>query len=130
MTGGSRLCVAIAGLLVAGSLAACSSDDAEPTPAATGTASGSITIYSGRDEEFVKSLFDDFTEATGIETEVRYGDSAELAATILEEGENSPADVFFSQDAGSLGAVAEAGSLATLDEATLDRVEDRFRSDD
>ena len=89
-----------------------------------------LTIYSGRDEEFVKSLFDDFTEATGIETEVRYGDLAELAATILEEGENSPADVFFSQDAGSLGAVAEAGSLAPLDEATLDRVEDRFRSDD
>ena len=130
MTRSPRLRIAIAGLLLAGSLAACSADDADPTPAATGTGTGSITIYSGRDEEFVKSLFDDFTEATGIETEVRYGDSAELAATILEEGENSPADVFFSQDAGSLGAVAEAGLLAPIDEAALERVEERFRSDD
>jgi iron(III) transport system substrate-binding protein len=75
-------------------------------------------------------LFEDFSAATGIDIDVRYGDSAELAATILEEGDDSPADVFFSQDAGSLGAVAEAGLLMALPSETIDRVEPRFRSED
>lgn len=126
----TRLRITAAGLIVSLALAACSGDDAETEQGTDPTeASGSITIYSGRDEEFVKTLFEDFTRATGVETEVRYGDSAELAATLLEEGDNSPADVFFSQDAGSLGAVAETGSMAPLDDAMLDRVEERFRSD-
>ena len=47
------------------------------------------------------------TQETGTEVEVRYGDSAESAATIAEEGESSPADVFFAQDPGSLGSVED-----------------------
>jgi iron(III) transport system substrate-binding protein len=87
-----------------------------------------LTVYSGRDERFVKPAFDKFTELTGIELRVRYGDSAELAATMLEEGSNSPADVFFSQDAGALGVVASRGRLAELPEGTLRRVPRRFRA--
>jgi iron(III) transport system substrate-binding protein len=92
------------------------------------TSATTLTIYSGRDERFVKPAFDKFTELTGIELKVRYGDSAELAATLLEEGSNSPADVFFSQDAGALGAVAMRGRLAVLPEGTLRRVPRRFRA--
>lgn len=110
-------------------LAACSPGGQSGTGEG-GEEPGRLTIYSGRSEEFVAPLFERFTEDTGIEIEVRYGDSAELAATILEEGEASPADVFFSQDAGSLGVVAEAGLFAPLDEAILERVLPRFRSDD
>ncbi|MEX2422207.1 MAG: iron ABC transporter substrate-binding protein, partial [Actinomycetota bacterium] len=91
---------------------------------------GTLTIYSGREEEFVAPLFEAFEADTGVELDVRYGDSAELAATILEEGDGSPADVFFSQDAGSLGAVAEAGLFAPIDAEVLDRVETRFRAAD
>ena len=74
-------------------------------------------------------LIAQFEDLTGISVEVRYGDSAELAATILEEGRNSPADVFFAQDPASLGTVAQAGLFATLgDQFTAkDRVEQRFR---
>jgi iron(III) transport system substrate-binding protein len=88
----------------------------------------SLTIYSGRDERFVQPLFDRFTQLTGIEVSVRYGDSAALAATLLEEGNRSPADVFFAQDAGALGAVASEGRLTVLPTSTLRRVPKRFHA--
>ncbi len=93
-----------------------------------GEPTGTVTVYSGREEEFIGPLFEQFETDTGIELDVRYGDSAELAATILEEGDSTPADVFVSQDAGSLGAVAEEGLFADVDPAILERVDPRFRS--
>ncbi|WP_027340775.1 iron ABC transporter substrate-binding protein [Halonatronum saccharophilum] len=87
-----------------------------------------ITIYSGRSENLIGPVFDKFTEETGIEVNVRYGDTAELAATILEEGDNSPADIFFAQDAGALGALAREGRLQTLPQEYLDKVDSRLRS--
>jgi len=88
-------------------------------------ASDSLTVYSGREEELVAPLFDRFEQETGINVEVRYGDSAELAATIAEEGGNSPADVFFAQDPGSLGSVGDR--LMPLPDEVLERVDARFR---
>lgn len=120
--------LAIALLLLAG---ACGGEgDAAPTvdDAVDTEEAATLTVYSGRDEEFVGALFEQFTEDTGIELDVRYGDSAELAATILEEGESSPADLFLSQDAGSLGAVAEAGLFGEIEDEVLERVDERFRS--
>jgi iron(III) transport system substrate-binding protein len=93
-----------------------------------GDAGGPLTVYSGRNEEFIGKLLQRFQQDTGIRLEVRYGDSAELAATIIEEGSNSPADVFISQDAGSLGAVGEAGLFAPIDQRVWNRVDRRFRS--
>jgi len=89
---------------------------------------GTVTVYSGRSEELVGPLLADFTETTGIEVEARYGDTAEMANLILTEGENSPADVFFAQDAGALGAVGAQGLLAPLPEEILGAVDERFRS--
>jgi len=91
---------------------------------------GTLTVYSGREEELVEPLFEQFEQETGIAVDVRYGDSAELAATIAEEGENSPADVFFAQDPGSLGAVEEQGLLASLPDSILNLVDQRFRDPD
>ena len=107
----------IALLSLAGGVIGCGGDD-----------SGTITVYSGREEELVAPLFERYEEQTGNELEVRYGDSAELAATILEEGDNSPADVFFSQDAGALGALEKDGRFSELDEEILARVDERYRS--
>ncbi|MGD2026705.1 MAG: iron ABC transporter substrate-binding protein [Anaerolineales bacterium] len=85
-----------------------------------------LTIYSGRSESLVAPLIDQFETDTGIEVEVRFGSTSEIAATLLEEGENSPADVFFAQDPGGLGAVADAGLLAELPKVVLNKVDERF----
>ena len=67
---------------------------------------GSLVVYSGRSESLVAPIIAQFAEATGIDVQVKYGSTFEVAATLLEEGENSPADVFFAQDPGGLGAVS------------------------
>ncbi|HEU0336102.1 MAG TPA: iron ABC transporter substrate-binding protein [Gaiellaceae bacterium] len=103
-------------LAVAAALGGCGGDDG-----------GVLTVYSGREEELVAPLFERFEEESGVDVQVRYGDSAELAATIAEEGDNSPADVFFAQDPGSLGAVAEEGLLEQLPSDVLERVDERWR---
>ena len=126
MRAGISVRAAAMAVLVVG-LGGCA-DNASGTATGAIEGTGSVTVYSGREEEFIGPLFEQFEEESGIELEVRYGDSAEFAATILEEGDSSPADVFVSQDAGSLGAVAAAGLFAPIDDEILERVDERFRS--
>ncbi len=76
----------------------------------------SLTVYSGRGEALVQPLVERFTAETGVAVSVRYGGTAELAVLILEEGRASPADVFWGQDAGALGALSLAGRLEPLPE--------------
>ena len=89
-----------------------------------------LTVYSGRSEEFIAPFFDRWESESGITLNVRYGDSAELAAQILEEGENSPTDLFLSQDAGSLGAVSAAGLFAQLPSTVGQLIESQYIAED
>jgi len=107
--------------------------DGQPTSESSGPSepdaeAGTLTIYSGRSENLVGPIIEQFADATGIHVQVRYGSTAEMAAAILEEGANSPADIFFAQDPGGLGAVAEAGLLAQLPAQILGRVDPAFSS--
>ncbi|MEM7481404.1 MAG: extracellular solute-binding protein [Acidobacteriota bacterium] len=86
-----------------------------------------VTVYSGRNESLIGPLLARFKEQTGITVDVRYGDTAELAATLLEEGAATPAQVFISQDAGALGAVAAQGLFKTLPADVTGRVPARFQ---
>ena len=77
--------------------------DASPM---NGADPGSLVVYSGRSESLVAPVIRQFQEATGIDVQVKYGGSSAIAATLQEEGENSPADIFWAQDPGALGALS------------------------
>lgn len=85
-------------------------------------ASGKLIIYCGRSESLVGELIERFRAETGIQVQVKYGKTGPLASLILEEGRRSPADVFFAQDPGGLGLLAQAERLVQLPHDTLEQV--------
>ncbi|GII92584.1 iron ABC transporter substrate-binding protein [Sinosporangium siamense] len=134
-----RRLIAAALLPLALTAAACggqATQEAQTTPAPGTSATpesfgeNSLVIYSGRNENLIAPLIDKLKAATGVDVQVRYGDSAELAAQILEEGDRTRADLYFSQDAGALGALSKAGLLAPLPQPLLDRVPEKYRGAD
>lgn len=98
------------------------------SPSGQPLAPAGLVLYSGRSESLVGPILQQFQQVSGIQVAVRWGSSAEIAATLLEEGDLSPADLFFAQDPGALGAVVN--SLAPLPQDVLDRVDPQFRDPD
>ena len=113
-------------------LAGCAqgADETLPPPAENENAGERLVIYSGRSDSLVQPIIDQFEAASGAEVDVRYGSTSEIAGLLLEEGANSPADLFYAQDPGGLGAVQAAGLLAPLPDEILDKVPERFAADD
>ena len=87
-----------------------------------------LTVYSGRSQELVGPIIEQFSELTGVNVEVRWGGTAEMAAAIMEEGDNTRADVFYAQDPGALGALRSR--FAELPDEILDLAQPQFRADD
>jgi iron(III) transport system substrate-binding protein len=90
-------------------------------PACSG--SDRLTVYSGRAEELIGPLLEQFAEEQDVGIDVRYGDSAELAQLIDTEGEDSPADVFISQSPGAVAFLDQDDRLAPLSDSILESVE-------
>jgi iron(III) transport system substrate-binding protein len=86
-----------------------------------------ITLYSGRIPAAIGGAVDRYEAEAERDVQVRYADTADLAATLIEEGDASPADVFFAQEPGAIAAVADAGLLARLPDDILDRVPALYR---
>jgi len=78
-----------------------------------------VRVYSGRQYDLERA-FTQFTEQTGIKVEFQFGNDAELRERIAAEGENTPADVFISVDAGNLVKAADQGLFRSLDAPALD----------
>ncbi len=123
-------------LFIAMMAASACGDDDTPTPVPSTPTSalatptpqvgGSLTIYSGREENLIGPIIEQFKQAAGIDVGVKYGKNAELVATIQEEGNNSPADIFFGSDPGALGALQDR--LVVLPNDILDKVPVQLRS--
>ncbi len=109
--------------LALAALAACADGGPETTsePSAREPADpGSLVVYSGRSKSLVEPIIEQFADTSGIDVSIKYGETAEIAAILLEEGKRSPADVFFAQDPGGLAAVTEM--LDTLPDGVLGQV--------
>ena len=91
-------------------------------------AAQNLTLYSGRSKALVEPVVDRFEEQTGINVQVRYGSSTQLSLALMEEGSRTPADLFWAQDAGALGAVHAEGILEELPNDLLAKVPEQFRS--
>jgi len=93
---------------------------------------GELEVYLGGGEsglyrDLIALLEDVYPEFNAL---IRGFGAAEAANTILTEGESTPADVFWSVDAGSVGAVADEGLTGTLPAEVVDPVPEEFRPND
>lgn len=114
-------------VLVAGLVTACGSggDSASESASASAGGTAEITLYSGRSEELVGPLVEQIKGTVAVKPAYD-----KKANQILEEGDRSPADVYFGQDAGELGALAQAGLLEPLPADIVDRVAQQYRGSD
>lgn len=93
------------------------------------TTAQQLTLYSGRGEALVDPIIRQFERETGVRVNVRYGGTAELAVLLQEEGRATPADLFWAQDGGALGAVARAGLFAPLPETLYAELPDIYTTE-
>lgn len=90
-----------------------------------------VNLYSSRHYDTDVALYEDFTEASGVEVNLIEGDADELIERIRAEGANSPADVLITVDAGRLYRAEEADLLSPVESDTLEeRVPDNLQHPD
>jgi iron(III) transport system substrate-binding protein len=95
------------------------------------SAADKLTVYSGRAERLIKPVFDAFTAKTGIQIDLLSSGTTELVNRMKAEGDRSPADLFITNDAGSLELARTAGLLRPLNMREVDRaIPPQFRAPD
>jgi iron(III) transport system substrate-binding protein len=89
-----------------------------------------LTLYNAQHEQVVGMLTDMFTKETGIKVAVHTGEGPDIASQILQEGADSPADVFFTENSPELILLDEKGLLAPVDKATLAKIPAKYNAAD
>lgn len=102
----------------------------EPTTGNTPT-SAEINLYSSRHYDTDRALYDNFTAETGVKVNLIEADGDELIERVKSEGENSPADVILTVDAGRLWRAQEAGIFQPIQSEVLTKaIPENFRQPD
>ena len=102
-----------------------------PSPASDSSAADRLVVYSGRTERLIKPVLDSFQTKTSIQIDLLSSGTTELVNRLQAEGERTPADVFITNDAGSLERARELGLLHPLHMREIDRaVPAPFRAPD
>lgn len=111
-----------AGLLSVAALASgCSSGPDDPD---------TLVLYNAQHEDFMELMTDAFTAKTGIEVEIRKGGDTSMANLIVKEGEDSPADVFVTENSPAMAIVDKAGLFAPLPQPVLEAVPPQYQAAD
>lgn len=110
-------------IFIVGLIAGCSNSDSADDE------EGKLTLYNGQHKDATSALIEAFTEETGIEVEDRDGSSAELAHQIVEEGDNSPADLIYTEESSPLIMLEEEGLLSEIDEDALESIPDEYKDE-
>lgn len=96
-----------------------------------GTDEDALVVYNGRSHYGDEQVFADFTEATGIEVELRGGTAPELYERLQREGADTPADVLVTTDLANLWRAEDSGMLQTVSTPALEAaIPDSLRDDD
>ncbi|RPJ39144.1 MAG: extracellular solute-binding protein [Planctomycetaceae bacterium] len=100
-------------------------------PSVSSLAGDKLTVYSGRAERLIKPVLDEFTAKTGIQVDLLSSGTTELVNRLKAEGDRTPADLFLTNDAGSLEQARSAGILRPLNMREIDRaIPPQFRAPD
>ena len=98
--------------------------------AATGCSSDDgprVVVYNAQHEQLLEEIAPKFEEKTGIDVELRNGSDPELAAQLIQEGDQSPADVFLTENSPAMSAVERAGLFAELDQEAVAPIPAEYR---
>jgi iron(III) transport system substrate-binding protein len=93
-----------------------------------GDAKNTIVLYNGQHPQLTSALVAAFTRQTGIHVNVRTNDGIVLADQILQEGSNSPADAYLTENSPELMNLQDHGLLAKLPSSILDQIPARYNS--
>lgn len=93
-------------------------------------AAESLVVYSGRSDKFIKPVIENFTEKTGIKVTVHAGKSTGLLNKLNIEGKRTDADLFISNDAGTLQKGSEMGLFALVPDSIGSQINKRYRASD
>jgi len=88
---------------------------------AAGTLAPEVVVYSARNEQLIKPVFDAYTRETGVKVTFVTDKEGPLLARLQSEGRNTPADLLITVDAGNLWQAKQQGLLQAIDSAPLQK---------
>jgi iron(III) transport system substrate-binding protein len=99
-----------------------------PSAAIVAEAADKLVVYSGRAERLIKPVLDEFQAKSGIQIELLSSGTTELVNRLQAEGDHTPADVFLTNDAGSLEHARELKLLRPMNMREVERaIPSQFR---
>jgi iron(III) transport system substrate-binding protein len=131
LTGAALLAITLVLTACGSSSSSSSSSSTAPaggTTSATALAGQTITLYNGQHEQTTAKLVTAFEKHTGVKVKVRSDDEVALGNQIIQEGTNSPADVFYTENTPVLERLHQEDLLAPLDASTLASIPARYDS--